>query len=117
MVPLPVGKGAEEEITRKAGGHQALEKTEYLAQGCALHPACRSGGREGATRRCLKDPVHMGWKGREIKSGRLVRLLKQFRQEELRTWKSLAKVNKDRGHVRKTVKPWQVNRQESPGAI
>lgn len=73
VVPLPVGKGAEQEITRKAGGRQALEKTEYLAKECAVYPACRAGGREGATRRCLQHPVQMDWKGREIKSVRPVR--------------------------------------------
>lgn len=91
VVPLPLGKGAEQKITRKAGGHQALEKTEYLAKEWVLYPACRSRGREGATRRCLQHPVHMDWKGRETESGRPVRLLKQFQQEELRTWNSLGK--------------------------
>lgn len=54
-IPLPVGKGAEQEITRKAGRGQTLENIEYLAEEGALYPACIPKGREGAIRRCLQQ--------------------------------------------------------------
>lgn len=115
VVPLLVGKGAEEEITRKAGGRQALEKTEYLAQK-SVCPADLGAGKEQQD----ASKIQSTWTGRGGRSkvgGLLERLLKWFRQEELRTWKNLAKVHKDHEHVQKTVKPWQVNRQESPEAL
>lgn len=86
-IPLPVGKGAEQEITRKAGRGQTLENIEYLAEGGCPVPCMHT---QGQGRSNQEMPPTADGKERILKVESLIeRLLKRFRQEEMRMCEEL----------------------------
>ena len=103
-----IGKGAEQETTRKAGWAQTLGNTENQIKKCTLYPGCRSRGSKQAVRKMTMQQMdRRDRRGRKREEGSQLRDCRGRRHEYLKH--PGQKVTEAEGTYTGNSQAWQMN--------